>query len=274
MDNKVMLDLKPKEPLLSVIFSLLLAGLGQVYAGRLKRGVAVFSVALIYSLFVLVQLLTPFMGLRISVAEHFNIFIILGFIFSLDSFYCTIAYNRRNSLIRKKSYKKDIVYIFSILLMVFFCNPFHVFAYASRFYLAECIKIRQDRTSLQLRRGDEVVANKFIYKISEPKRNDVGLFKNSSRGFIARIVGLPHDVVEIGPGKILINGSVVKEFAVSSLNNNLYTKIEIRPKEYFVVMDSGFVFPGGEQGILMPKRFLKGKIYKIYYPISRVGLVK
>ena len=38
--------IKAKEPLLAVIFSLLLTGLGQIYAGKLKRGLTFFGVYL------------------------------------------------------------------------------------------------------------------------------------------------------------------------------------------------------------------------------------
>ena len=39
-----MADLKPKEPLLAVMLGAMVTGLGQIYAGKIKRGILFFAV--------------------------------------------------------------------------------------------------------------------------------------------------------------------------------------------------------------------------------------
>ena len=57
---------------------------------------------------------------------------------------------------------------------------------------------------------DHILVNKFIYRVSEPKRGDVVVFKSppearqDEKDFIKRVVGVPGDTVRITPGYVLI----------------------------------------------------------------------
>ena len=71
-----------------------------------------------------------------------------------------------------------------------------------------------------LRVGDLIVANKFIYRTSDPKVGDVVVFKpphiakradQPDSDFIKRCMGVPGDVVEMRSSRIFINGQEVKE---------------------------------------------------------------
>jgi signal peptidase I len=163
--------------------------------------------------------------------------------------------------------------VIAILIIVFFLNPFHIFAYYSRFYLAECIKIRQDKPFFNLIKGDEVVANKFIYRISTPRRYDIGLFKNNKSLFMARIIGLPGDIIEISSGRFLVNGSEVEGLSSPKENQEFSYKQEVGPSEYFVFKDGDPAYFWKGRCLLVPASFLKGKIYKIYYPLARAKVI-
>ena len=71
--------------------------------------------------------------------------------------------------------------------------------------------------------GDQIMANKFIYRFSEPKFDDVVIFKSPpesspdriERDFIKRVIGKPGDVVKIIPGKVYVGDS---EFHIKDLN--------------------------------------------------------
>ncbi|HCC67608.1 TPA: signal peptidase I, partial [Patescibacteria group bacterium] len=55
--------------------------------------------------------------------------------------------------------------------------------------------------------GEYLMANKVLYRFSEPRRGDVIIFKYSeTQDFIKRIIGVPGDSLTIKDGKILING--------------------------------------------------------------------
>lgn len=58
--------------------------------------------------------------------------------------------------------------------------------------------------------GDRLVAFRLAYLFSEPKRDDIVVFKfpdDESYLYVKRIIGLPGDKVEIKDGKVYINDS-------------------------------------------------------------------
>lgn len=72
--------------------------------------------------------------------------------------------------------------------------------------------------------NDLIVANKFIYRISDPKRGDVVVFQPPKRAlfegqedvdFIKRCIGVPGDLIEIKNQQLYRNGQLVKEEYVS-----------------------------------------------------------
>jgi len=92
--------------------------------------------------------------------------------------------------------------------------------------------------------GDVVLVNKFIYKISEPKRYDMAAFRTGSEDghySIKRIVGVPGDSIIIEDGVLKINGESVDLFpAFSDINYAGLASEEIilDENEYFVMGDN------------------------------------
>lgn len=72
-----------------------------------------------------------------------------------------------------------------------------------------------------LRVGDFIIANKNIYRHSDPHRGDIIVFKPPARAlfpgqdpetdFIKRLIGVPGDVIEWKGKKMIVNGKVVDE---------------------------------------------------------------
>lgn len=97
-----------------------------------------------------------------------------------------------------------------------------------------------------LRIKDYIVANKFIYRTSEPKAGDIIVFKPPKlaiqRGFqgqtqvqpetdfIKRCVGAPGDVVEIKGIELYRNGEL-KEEKFKAITDPLQNQLEVLPKE-------------------------------------------
>ena len=74
--------------------------------------------------------------------------------------------------------------------------------------------------------GDYILANRFVYGpelalveyrlpgLRAPRRGDVIVFRyppDERRDFIKRIVGMPHDTVQVGGQQVLINGLALDE---------------------------------------------------------------
>jgi len=92
--------------------------------------------------------------------------------------------------------------------------------------------------------GDVVFVNKFIYKISDPKRYDMTAFHTGGEDghySIKRVMGVPGDSIIIEDGVLKINEEPVEEFpAFSDINyaGLAGEEIILGEKEYFVMGDN------------------------------------
>lgn len=98
---------------------------------------------------------------------------------------------------------------------------------------------------------DYLIINELEYYFSSPKRGDVVVFRspyNSGEYFIKRVIGLPHEKVEIKDGQIYIynkehpEGFVLKEDYLPGIEtfaeNNKFSEVEISDKEYYLLGDN------------------------------------
>ena len=60
--------------------------------------------------------------------------------------------------------------------------------------------------------GQEILINRFQYKLSSPKRGDVVVFlpngNQNTHFYVKRIIALPGETIQIVNGKVYINGPV------------------------------------------------------------------
>lgn len=83
--------------------------------------------------------------------------------------------------------------------------------------LTQRIKVESTSMFPTLHENDYVVVNRLAYKLGQPHRGDIIVFKNPNPDdpnqipYIKRVIGLPGDQVHIADGKVYINGVVLKE---------------------------------------------------------------
>ncbi len=131
--------------------------------------------------------------------------------------------------------------------------------------------------------GEYLMANKITYRVKQPERGDVVIFKYSdTQDFIKRIIGLPGDTVMLKDGKIYINGKQLDESAY--LSSTVYTNggdflkegqsIKVPEGEYFVCGDNR---PhSSDSRVFGPISLsrVKGKAWIVYFPFSQFRIVK
>ena len=93
--------------------------------------------------------------------------------------------------------------------------------------------------------GDNVLVNRFVYAVSNPKPNDIIVFKpngnEKSHLYIKRVIGIPGDTVQIVKGVVYVNGEVFDEaVSVSSIEEAGIANepITLEDDEYFVLGDN------------------------------------
>ncbi|HRX43639.1 signal peptidase I [Candidatus Dojkabacteria bacterium] len=131
--------------------------------------------------------------------------------------------------------------------------------------------------------GEFLMANKITYRISEPKRGDVIIFKFSdTQDFIKRVIGIPGDEVMIKDGKIYINGEMLDEsnYLSSSVitNGGEYLhegqSITIEQGKYFVCGDNRTNSSDSRVFGPIEKEAIKGKAWIVYFPFSEFRIVQ
>ena len=96
-----------------------------------------------------------------------------------------------------------------------------------------------------LENGEKIMVNRFVYKISSPKQDDVIVFvpngSLNSHYYVKRVVGTPGDTVQIIDGHLYINGELYEneddydEMAQAGIAEN---KITLKKGEFFVLGDN------------------------------------
>ncbi len=96
-----------------------------------------------------------------------------------------------------------------------------------------------------LKDGDQIIINKFSYRIGDPKRFDVIVFQQSGKEHsyydIKRIIALPGEKLLIKDGIIYINGEPLKEIVnVEPMANYGLAgeELTLEENEYFVLGDN------------------------------------
>lgn len=278
-------NLNPKEPLLAVILSTILPGLGQVYASRFWRGIIFLLITVFCSAISLFYVISPntklnnYLILALACFSIFAIFIII------DSYICAKRYNIVNNLQRNITAGKKAIIIIGILFFIFVFNPLKVIPLYIRANIVQAFKIPTSSMSPTLMAGDRILVNKTIYTNSAPKRGDVIVFKypeDMKRSFIQRVVGLPNETIEIKNRQVFINGVAIQNPPIFTkihyFNNGEYGKegqaVRIPNDSYYVLGDNSVSSKDSRYWGFVPKGYLLGKAYKIYFPFNRSGAVE
>ncbi len=125
--------------------------------------------------------------------------------------------------------------------------------------------------------GQFLLINKLAYKLGEPQRGDVIVFRyprDPSRDFIKRVIGLPGEKVEIVDGQVYINGQRLDDFAHVLPAAYTSDPVVLGPDELFVMGDNRPNSSDSHSWGPLPLNLVIGKVVLSYWPPSTWGLVK
>jgi signal peptidase I len=203
------MEVKKRNPIISLLFSILSPGLGQIYNGQLEKGIIFYFVGFLLLLtYSIVGLY--FYGLIIYLLIGIGWLI---FIYA-DSLFTAIKIKQ----IELNDYNKWYVYIIFLLV-------FNIITLGSKEFLVKikAYSIHSGAMQRTLLLGDYILANNAAYgvrnpftnkvwiPIGTPQRGDVVVFifpQDSSKDYIKRVVGLPGDRLQIINKKVFINGQL------------------------------------------------------------------
>ncbi|MGA9110011.1 MAG: signal peptidase I [Smithella sp.] len=242
---------KPRRPWIAALLTLLMTGLGHLYAGNPKRGLMLFGIWSFWAILCSIILL--------AVPDVFIIIIFLigGFAFfvfcMVDAF--SIA-KRKNENYEPAKYNRWFVYVgyFVILSLIS--------ALLSAGFKTNAFNITSGSMEPALLVGDSILVNEVIYgvkipllrktiiPVTDPKRNDLVVFiypEDRSMTLIKRVIGVAGDKIEIVNKKIFINDKAYKDsYGVFKDSNVLPQSIEPRDNFGPVTVPENSIFVMGD----------------------------
>jgi len=201
MDNSIV---KKRIPVLAVILSLLATGLGQIYSGKLVKGLALFFISFAFAPVIVLLADSYSSTFTLAVIIASQLLIVFVFIYAaFDSW--KLARSMKEGYTLKEFNRWYIYAIFIIVSLIYPSNMTR----SIRDNIIQAYKIPSSSMSPSILRGDYILINKTIYRHSPVKRGDVAVFINPNArhmDFIKRVVAMPGDTVEIKQNRLVING--------------------------------------------------------------------
>lgn len=112
----------------------------------------------------------------------------------------------------KKLNPKLLTDIFEMMILTFVVI---FMAFAITYFVGMRTSIIGDSMEPALYNGQEILINRFIYKLSSPKRGDVVVFwpngNQKTHYYVKRVVALPGETIQIKDGRVYIDGRMLKE---------------------------------------------------------------
>jgi len=125
--------------------------------------------------------------------------------------------------------------------------------------------------------GDRIIVSKIHYRLGNPKRGEIIVFKypvDPKKDFIKRVIGLPGETLEIRDSKLYINGEFVEQpFLPPGLSYGSYGPVTIPEGQYFMMGDNRNNSEDSRFWGMLPQENIIGKTLLIYWPVNRVQLL-
>lgn len=130
--------------------------------------------------------------------------------------------------------------------------------------------------------GDEILVNRFVYKVTNPKANDIIVFlpngNEKSHYYVKRVVGVPGDKIRIEKGVLYVNDEVFEdEIDTASIEDAglAAEEITLGADEFFVLGDNRNNSEDSRYANIgnIKKEYIIGKAWFCIAPWSELGFL-
>ena len=162
-----------------------------------------------------------------------------------------------------------------------------ILALIIRTFVVQAFKIPTGSMRPTLIEGDRILVNKFIYRFKTPKRGDIIVFKypeDTKKDFIKRLIALGGETVHIIDGNIWVDGALVQEpkkipqTYYYNKPGTLYGEedmtIRVPEDNFFVLGDNSASSRDSRYWGFVPKKYLVGKAFLLYWPLTRIRILE
>ena len=193
-----------RSPLVAVILSLAATGLGQIYCGRIARGLVMFLGSLLFAPAIVVAALLP-----PATVVLVGLILVLLTVLGVSIFAVVDAFRLARSgrdLFQFMDYNHLLVYALFILVGLTYSAGGLYFLRSSVF---EAFAIPTASEVPTLLPGDRILVNKTTYQRRLVRRGDEVVFRVRSEpglNWVKRVIALPGDTVEVKDNEVVVNG--------------------------------------------------------------------
>lgn len=166
-----------------------------------------------------------------------------------------------------------IIILIAVIINVFICSP---------------LRIQGDSMNTALRDNDITLINKIGYRLDEPERFDIVVFRSKydyNTKYVKRIIGLPGETIEIKNDDIYVDTKKLDEFYGiydESVDINIMDAmgnmepIVLGEDEYFVLGDNRYHSDDSRSTDVgfINKEDILGKVFFRLYPFDGIGSLK
>lgn len=188
-----------------------------------------------------------------------------------------LVFYEKEKKINKKVIHEILEYLISTVIVVFL-------AFVLMFFFGTKTSVIGDSMMPALYNGQQILIDKFIYKLSSPKRGDVIVFQpngnENTHYYEKRIIGLPGETIQIIDGYVYVNGSKLDEDDTYDLIEDpgiAKDELILQPYEYFVLGDNRNSSEDSRSGNMGPvkKEYIIGKAWlHMAYGDAGIGMIK
>ena len=146
-------------------------------------------------------------------------------------------------------------------------------------FVVEAYRIPTESMVPTLEVGDRVLANKFIYRLTDPERRDIVVFdsvdEDDDQTLIKRVVGVAGDEIQVQGGVLYVNGEAQDEPYLNDadLSRGFYGPTVVPEGHIFVMGDNrGNSADSRVFGPLLLEN-LKGEAFMRFWPVSNISTI-
>lgn len=138
-------------------------------------------------------------------------------------------------------------------------------------------RVRVDGQSMlpTLKNGEFVLVNRLAYRVGEPARGDIIVFRSTTQldlDLIKRIIGVAGDRVRVYDGQVVVNGAALEEPYINAQPR--YSGEWSVPEQYlFVLGDNRNDSSDSHAWGLLPLENVIGKAVLIYWPPTNWAMI-
>lgn len=149
-----------------------------------------------------------------------------------------------------------------------------------RYFLIQPFFVRGASMYPSFESGDYLIVNEIDYRIHDPKRGDVIVFRppgETKQFYIKRVIGLPHEVVKIEEGKVWVGKGEgeLTELAEGYIRGATSgaAHVTLKADEYFLLGDNRNASSDSRSWGPLPRDHIIGKAMLRAWPVSDFTIV-